>query len=176
MYRIPTLAVALAGFTCLVGCSDPQDSGTSQAAASSSSTPQWLLTNVPLDAVDINQTKQSAVEGDTVTLRGVIGGRVDPLATDSAVFVMMDVNLTNPCLAEDDHCSAPWDYCCTTAGDKAANNATVILVGENGEAVVENLRDFGIEPLDTVIVTGVVEPRPTKDVLTVKASSLYRVD
>lgn len=174
MYRTPTLALALAGFTCLVGCSESTESEATRTADSSSTTPAWLLTNAPTVAVDINQTKQSAVAGDTVTIRGVIGGRVDPLATDSAVFVMMDANLTNPCLAEDDHCSTPWDYCCTPASDKALNNATVMMVDETGEAIAENLRDYGIEPLDTVIVTGVVEPRPSDDVLIVKATGLYR--
>ena len=135
---------------------------------------EWLLDAAPENVVDIAATKILAAEGDEITLRGIIGGRMDAMNDEAAFFVMMDAGLTNPCLADDDHCPTPWDYCCMPLDTINANNATVRLVGAGGGMREINLRDHGFRELDEVIVVGTVGPRPTEQVLTISATKIYR--
>src|SRR6056297_2161091 len=93
---------------------------------------QWRLASMPADAQGVKSVKDAAAEGDTVTVRGIIGGRKDALSKDSAFFVMVDPSLENICTSEDDHCPTPWDYCCAMPGDVQANSATVQLVDADG--------------------------------------------
>ena len=177
MYCKALTTLAVVSLALSVGCSESTESTGTASAGGADTALAWLLASAPEGVVDINATKQTAVAGDTVTLRGIIGGRVEPLATDSAVFVMMDVNLYNNCTAlNDDHCPTPWDYCCATPEDKLANNATVQIVDAAGVGIAANLRDHDINPLDTVVVTGTVDPRPSTDVLIIKATSIYKAD
>lgn len=173
------LTVATLTILTLAGCSESSDPTKQAGDATTTSTdrPNWLLTAQPQTPQDIKAVKATALEGDTVTLRGIIGGRLEPLATDAAVFVMMDVNLHNRCVAaDDDHCPTPWDYCCATSEDITANSATVQIIDSDGAPVEANLRDFGIEPLDTVTVVGTVQPRSSTEVLVIKATSIYSAD
>jgi len=172
-----SLLVALAGaLTLFAACEDSSQTAqnTGPADAPASAKPAWLLTSAPAGAIDVSDAKSSASEGDDIVLRGIIGGRVDVLTEDSATFVIMDTGLENACVAEDDHCPTPWDYCCATADDLAANNATIQLVDDSGAPLDVNLVAAGLEPLDQVVVVGKVGPRPTGQVLTVRASGVHR--
>ncbi len=174
-------ALALAGALAACGqSSDPAATTTNASDAKNAPTqpgasPDWLLASMPESVADVAVAKQIASEGDEIVLRGVIGGRVDAMSEDSAVFVMMDANVDNPCLADDDHCPTPWDYCCTPGEQKIANSATVQLVDDDGRPMRLDLRDHGIGPLDTVVVVGSVAPRPSQQVLTVRATKIHRV-
>ncbi|MEQ8843292.1 MAG: hypothetical protein RIB58_00435 [Phycisphaerales bacterium] len=176
-----TLNIALALFAgcalTLTGCNENSSStstgGSSGAAPTSSA---WRLASMPDGAVNVRQAKDSAAEGDTVTIRGLIGGRKDALATDTATFVMIDTDVHNPCVADgDDHCPTPWDYCCTPLEDRQANMATVQLVDQSGAPMEFDLSAQGISPLDEVVVVGTVAARPSPQVLTIRATGLHRV-
>lgn len=171
MRSIVTLA-ALALITTLGACkpSSPQAS-----APISKDSPAWLLTSTPGDAVEVSQVKASAKEGDEVVLRGRIGGRKDPMSTDTALFVLMDTSVPSCKDMEGETCTTPWDYCCEAPETLAANNATVQLVGDDGSVMKLDLAKYGFEPLDEVIVVGTVGPRPSEQVLTVRASGIHRV-
>jgi hypothetical protein len=167
---VPLVAV----LAVLAGCGG--SGGESPDAAATPGDPAWLLAEMPGSVADVAIAKRIAAEGDEIVLRGVIGGRLDAMSEDAAFFVMMDANLDNPCVtAADDHCATPWDYCCTPSKDKVANSATVQLVDASGAPLRVDLRDFGIEPLDTVVVVGSVAARPSAEVLTVRATRLHRV-
>lgn len=165
MYRLA--AVLIAALLPLAACS-PEDS-TAPAAAS------WRLASMPEGPVGVRHAKENAAEGDTVAVRGIIGGRKDAIGAESAVFIMMDPNLENVCVSEDDHCATPWDYCCARPEDIQANSATVQLVGEDGQPLAINLTAQGISPLDEVVVVGTVAARPSPQVLTIRATGLHRV-
>lgn len=168
MRSINSLAlVLLAAALPLAACS--QDNAGAPAAAT------WRLASMPEGPVGVRHAKDHAAEGDTVAVRGIIGGRKDAIGADSAVFIMMDPDLENSCLADDDHCPTPWDYCCTPSGDIQANSATVQLVGEDGKPLAINLATQGIRPLDEVVVVGTVAARPSPQVLTIRATGLHRV-
>lgn len=164
---IPAVAVCL-----LTACG--KDTSSYDSSTNTNEQPAWLLVDAPENPSDIGQIKETAKAGDEVVLRGVIGGRIDALSTNSALFVLVDIGVENVCTSGDDHCATPWDYCCATPEVLTANNATVQLVDDSGSTITIDLRSKGIAPLDTVIIAGVVGPRPTGDVLMVKATSIYK--
>jgi len=176
------VGLALVGAVGLVGCDGGSEGGSATSAGSgavssggSTESPAWMLASAPADAVGVASAKGSAREGETVAVRGIIGGRKDALSTAGALFVMMDTGLDNPCVtAEDDHCPTPWDYCCTPPDQIMANSATVLLVDDAGKTLPLDLRTFGIEPLDEVVVVGTVAARPSADVLTIMATGIHR--
>ena len=160
----------------LVACKEeaaPTTTGTTGSAAPA--TANWRLASMPADAQGVKAVKDTAVEGDTVTVRGIIGGRKDALSADSAFFVMVDPDLENVCVGEDEHCATPWDYCCATPDDIQTNSATVQLVDAEGTPLELDLGSQGISPLDEVVVVGTVAARPSPQVLTIRATGLHRV-
>ena len=172
MYRIVSILLIAAVACLLTACGEGISS--SESSTNTKAQPSWLLASAPADPSGIGETKKTAKAGDKVVLRGVIGGRVDAMSNDTALLVLMDTGVENGCTSKGDNCATPWDYCCATPEDLAANNATVQLVDESGAPIAIDLRTKGIAPLDTVIIVGVVGPRPTEDVLVVKATSIYK--
>ncbi|MEO1279151.1 MAG: hypothetical protein AAFV77_09360 [Planctomycetota bacterium] len=158
----------------LTGCSESTETGSSSTGTAPTSM-EWKLASMPEGAVNVTDAKASATEGDTVTVRGIIGGRVDALSAETATFVMVDVALENPCISDDDHCSTPWDYCCSPSEDIQASSATVLLVDAEGKAMAFDLATQGVSPLDEVVVVGTVAARPSEHVLTIRATGLHRV-
>jgi len=166
--------LAACGLT-IAGCNEKTESTSGGSSSAAPSSMEWRLASIPEGAVGVQQAKTTVSEGDAVTVRGIIGGRMDALSTDSATFVMVDSKLENACVSEDDHCSTPWDYCCAMPEDIQANSATVQLVDGAGKPMEFDLSTQGISPLDEVVVVGTVAARPTEQVLTIRASGLYRV-
>lgn len=176
MHRIIPLA-SIAGL-CLGVAACSESSSTEGGGSSTSSAPvssEWRLASMPADAQGVKAVKDVAAEGDTVAVRGIIGGRVDAMGEDSAFFVMVDPSLENACVSDDDHCKTPWDYCCAMPEDVQANSATVQLVDAEGNPLQFDLAGQGISPMDEVVVVGTVAARPTPDVLTIRATGLHRV-
>jgi hypothetical protein len=160
----------------LGACKKSSESTSESTAAPAPETKAtWQLASMPSGAVEIADAKSSVAEGEQIVLRGRIGGRKDPMSADSGVFVMMDAAIPSCADLEGDACKTPWDYCCETPELLAANNATVQIVDENGAPLEIDLASHGYKPLDEVVVVGTVAPRPTEQVLTIKASGLYRV-
>jgi hypothetical protein len=158
----------------LAGC----DKASSEKAVETTATTEkaqpieWILTSEPQGAISITEAKANGKEGDTVILRGRIGGRHSPISADSPVFTVIDLQLEYCGQNEDDGCSTPWDYCCETPGTIASNSATVQIVGEGSVNPVA----AGLEALDEVILIGTVGPRPTEEVFTIRATGVYLAD
>lgn len=119
----------------------------------------FFLSEAPADAKDLSDARKN---GDlkpvhTVTLRGVIGGSKEPFVAGRAVFTLMGAAL-KPCNANpDDHCKTPWDYCCETKADIAANSATVRVADAKGNPLRTDLKGrAGVKELSEIIVTGTV--------------------
>lgn len=174
-----TRTIAIASLTGLAlglaACQEEAASTTGDSSSSAATTAEWKLASMPADAQGVKAVKDSAEEGDTVAVRGIIGGRMDALSKDSAFFVMVDSGVHNECVGEDEHCSTPWDYCCALPEEVNANSATVQLVDAEGNPLEFDLSGQGISPLDEVVVVGTVAARPTQEVLTIRATGLHRV-
>jgi len=176
--RFFTTTLALAVAVTLIGCSedgsDTSATTTTTTTTTEPASPVWILASNPGGAQSVTEARAGAKEGDTITIRGIIGGRVDAMSDEAGVFIIMDETVPNGCVDDGgDHCKTPWDYCCTTQDEKLANSASIQLVGDDGRTIAKNLRDFGIEELDRVVIVGAVGARPTENVLNIRASGIF---
>jgi len=165
------LAALLLLATSVTGCGEQNTTLPDSTAGS----PGWLVEAAPADAVSVKQAKASSEAGDTITMRGRIGGRMEPIAGDSPVFTVMDLSVPSCADIGEDHCPKPWDYCCEAPESVRENAATVQIIGADGTPVSTSLTDAGLAPLDEVIVMGRVGARPSPDTLTIQASQVHRV-
>ncbi len=156
------LGVGMAVFA-LAGCGE-----SSSVSAGAGAEASWVLASEPEGALSVSAAKLTAVEGQTITVVGRIGGRVEPLSADSPAFVIVDLEVPH-CgeMGEDDHCATPWDYCCEPTDNLRANSATVQILGDVGPVA------GGLEPMDEVVVVGEVGARPSPDVLTIRATGVH---
>ena len=136
------------------------------------STPDWLLTQAPSNSVDVAAAKRSVTEGQTIVIRGRIGGSANPITLESGVLLLMDPAIP-PCSDNpSDACVIPWDYCCETPDTKIANTATIQLRDASGTPIA--LTPTDLAPLDTLIIIGTVGPRPNKETLMIYATNIYK--
>jgi len=133
---------------------------------------ELFLGAAPDDPRPIHELKQSTEPGDEVTVRAVIGGRVDPIVRGRASATIVDAEVNNTCLIGDDHCKTPWDYCCEPRERVTANMATLQVVDADGRVVEADLASR-LPPLSTVVARGIVGPRPTSEALTINATGVY---
>lgn len=178
--RTLTLILSLAGALSLGACGGESDSASTGGAHTdttpeASATSTFLLASAPEGAVGIVEAKASAKAGDEVAVRGKIGGRIEPMSTESAVFIMMDLSEQNCDQLHADRCPTPWDYCCTPKDQITAKSCTVQLVDADGKPLAVDLAEAGLEPLDEVVVVGAVAPRPNETVLVIRATGVHRV-
>lgn len=171
---LATLAIG-AAFT-LGGCGGSPAGEASSPDAASRSSEAWLLDAEPAGAVDVREAKSSAQEGDEIVLVGRIGGRKEPMSEGSPVFLLIDLEIPHCGQLEGDACKTPWDYCCEPRDSLVANSATVQLIEADGASSSADLSAAGLAPLDEVVVVGTVAPRPSEDVMLVRATSIYRRD
>jgi hypothetical protein len=174
MIRIACVSALVLSLAACEESSAPTAGAPGGQPAPATDSPTWLLASMPEGAVGVAEAKPTAAEGERVVLHGRIGGRKDPLSSDSAVFIIMDPEVPSCADMEGDHCATPWDYCCETQESITASNATVQLVGSDGAPLAIDLGKHGFEPLDEVVVVGTVAPRPNEQTLIVKATGVYR--
>lgn len=171
-HPITCLAVAIG--LMLTGCGETETSAPQTAPSSSHNDgANWQLADAPADAIDVALAKGIAAQGDKVTIRGKIGGRMEPISLESGVFVLMDPAIPSCADMENDGCSTPWDYCCESPETIMTNAATVQLRNASGDPL--RLEDGDLSPLDTVIVVGEVGPRANEQVMVILATGVYKV-
>ncbi len=171
MLKSSTIALIASTLMVLSGCQDTSNSSQTQAPSSTqATTPTWVLTSAPAGDVSVTEAKASASEGDQIVIRGRIGGRRSPISSESPIFTIVDLELEYCGQFSADGCRTPWDYCCETPETLTMNSATVQVQGSEVD-----LTAAGLEPLDEVVLIGVVGPRPDQQVLTIRATGLYSV-
>lgn len=164
---LPALLL-LALFT-LTACSGEEQTETGEAA----SLPDTIfLSEAPEGIQAISSLKTTANEGDVVVVRVVVGGTEHPMVKGRASAAIIDAAIENPCLGEDDHCTTPWDYCCSPQESRTANLATLQITDDAGKVLKAELAPR-IEPLTTLVIKGLVGPRPDEQVLTINAQGIY---
>jgi len=128
------------------------------------------------DGLAVKAVKERARTGDRVTIVGRIGGSVQPFVADRAVFTIVDPALPSCADGGDsDHCATPWDYCCEDRSSLRSATATIEIVDAAGEPLPIGLRSVqGLEPLETIAVTGLVADRNDQGLLIVRAERIER--
>jgi hypothetical protein len=151
----------------VVGCDrdgKPASSASAPAtpAVATASLPADLIATTPPDgAQDVSAVKKTAKDGDAVVVRGKIGGSEQPIAKNRALMTILDASLKTCDTIPGDKCPTPWDACCESSEARAANSATVQVVGTNGKPLTGTLENAGgIKPLKNVIVAGIVRIAP----------------
>ncbi len=149
------------------------------AAQEAGGLPSGLLTETaPADAKSVVEAKSEAKPGETVTLRGRIGGVIKPLSDGAAIAVLADEKAVTACsdMAKDDHCKTPWDYCCEDPDALRAAIATMQIRDTGGKVVRTGLRGLGgLKELSTIIVRGVVDEASEGGALIVNAQEIHVV-
>lgn len=175
MIKQITAFAVLVAMVAAVGCKEEPAAPASTPQASAAALPADLLaTAAPQGAKAVNDVRASARDGDQVIIRGIVGGRTDPIAANRAVFTIVDPAL--PLCGADDACKTPWDACCEPTGEIAASSATVQVVDASGSPLKAGLAGLGgLAPLKQVIITGQYRPSPDGKAVTINAQSLYVV-
>ncbi len=136
--------------------------------------PAGMITKGPATGTGVAAAKLTAKQGETITLVGRIGGSEDPFVADRAVFTIVDPSLKSCAdMADPDHCTTPWDYCCEERGSLKRSTATIEFAGADGRPLKGSIRGMsGLDPLATVAVTGTVTERNDAGVLVVRATKV----
>ena len=134
-----------------------------------------IITNKPNDVMSITTAKAELKAGQAITVKGRIGGRVDPFITGRAAMILADSEALTACDAKaDDHCSTPWDFCCEETAAVANATAFVQIMGDDGRVLGHELRGIGgLQAGSYVIVQGTIDDQPTGDNLVVNAQHIY---
>jgi hypothetical protein len=175
MFSNSTIVLVASSILLTAGCGSDETTANTEGGPHGSEPVAWILSAEPAGAQGVAAAKLSVVEGEAVTLRGKIGGRKDPLSTDSAVFVIMDTAIPSCADNPDDKCTTPWDYCCETPDTITANNASIMLVDGDGKPLPVDIAEFGFSALDEIVIVGTVRPRPSDAVLAINATGIYKV-
>lgn len=132
----------------------------------------YLLQQEPSGAQEVIAVRESAKDGDEITIVGRIGGEANPWIDGRAAFTIVDGSLKACSDIPGDQCAKPWDYCCET--DKLPTARALVKVVDGDGAVVEAdaRKLLQVKELSTVIVQGKAK-RDDAGNLTVLASGIF---
>lgn len=180
LLHIFAIAALLAGAAVLPGCDDEASDGAPTASAATSAQAALLpegfvLASAPDGARGVAETRSAAQEGETVVVRGVIGGREEPIAPNRAILTLLDESVkTCDRMSEDDGCKTPWDACCEAPEVISANSLAVQVVDAQGRVLEGSLAGAGgLAPLSRVVVVGRYRPSPDGQAAVLEATRLY---
>lgn len=164
--------LVLAGM--LVGC-DGNDASQASSGGPADKLPAGLfLSAAPEGVRDVNAVKSAAKDGDRVIVRGIIGGRKDPIAANRAILTMIDTSLATCDKTPGDTCPTPWDVCCESQETITAGSVTVQIVGPDGRPLRVGLDSApGVAPLREIIVVGEARRHGDGANLLINASGIY---
>lgn len=154
LFLAPVIALFIAS------CGNPEPDTAAPTAADQATQEMALPSdlfrdNAPADAVSVTEARAEAEAGERITLTGYIGGRVEPFTEGRAIFLLADSENAPACT---DECSTPWDACCTSSDQIAANSATIQVVDAEGKLLPVTLKGKkGLEPGATVTVAGTIQ-------------------
>jgi hypothetical protein len=133
----------------------------------------FILGAVPEGSKMVEEVKKAAKKGDTVVIRGRIGGSVEPFVDGRAVFTIVGPGIKSCAEEPDDPCKTPWDYCCETKADIVLHSATVQVLDGAGKPLKIGMKGrSGLKELSDVSVVGKVMSMEGK-AMVVQATGLY---
>jgi hypothetical protein len=119
--------------------------------------------------------KAGVKDGDEVVVRGMVGGREDPVAAGEATVTLLDAaTVTCDKMGMDkDACKTPWDACCDK--DLPAKIATVQVLGADGKPLKASLASAGVQPMKQLVVAGKARVPADGKGLVIEASKIHVV-
>lgn len=116
-----------------------------------------LLDKAPEIAPDVVDAKKGLKKGDTIVLKGRIGGSKDPFVKERAVFTLIGRGPKACNEIPGDKCPIPWDYCCTPRNEITAHSATVQIVDAKGMPLRTDIKGrWAIKELSELVIVGTV--------------------
>ncbi len=157
--KLNALVAIVLGSLAVAGCerdkppvAPPPPQPTAASAALSAS---LIVQQQPEGAKDLAAVKKQAKAGESVVVRGRVGGRNDPIAADRAILTLLDLSVPTCEKSPMDKCPTPWDACCETPETLLSNTATIQAVDAAGQPLKTTLRGLGgIEPAKELVVSG----------------------
>ncbi len=178
VFGLTCIWAALFSISMIIGCDGSDD--TSQATGAGGSVKASLpvgffLTAAPGKPVAVQQLKGAVQPGDEAIVRVVVGGEKNVFVEDRAIVKVIDASVENPCLAPDDSCQTPWDYCCTPAEELQAHRATVKVTDAQDKTLKLGLKGQGqIKELTTLVVKGIVAAGSDDRNLIINAQCIFQ--
>lgn len=176
---LPVLAAfgvaSFLAFSCSGG-GDPAPSGESSQAAADVLDSSLVVASAPDGAaLSVVEARTSAKPGEVITLRGKVGGRMEPFVEGRALLVLADEKAIASCDENpDDSCETPWDYCCETPEALKASTATIQVLDGEDKVAKAGLKGFhGIKELSVLVVRGTVDAGSGDELLVVNADEIY---
>jgi hypothetical protein len=169
LVTVPVLAAL-----CSCDRSSPPPATAPPASTAGATIPDSLfLASAPAEAKPLEEVKATAKPGDTVVLRGRVGGSEAPFVDGRAVLTLVGAGLAACSDDPEDTCKTPWDYCCETPDQIAAHSATIQVADKDGQPVKTGLKGLhGLKELSDITVAGTVA-QAEGGVLIVSASGVY---
>jgi len=132
-----------------------------------------ILTEEPENVKNVADAKKDVSAGETVAVRGRIGGSSRPFVDGRAVFTIVG---EGPLACSDipgDACKMPWDYCCVPRNEIRKHSATIQIVDENGAPLRTSIKGRrGIRELSDLTIVGTVVST-ARGSLILKAEGIY---
>lgn len=157
----------------------PASGGPAASAGEQDALPASLtLASEPEGSRSVSEVRSGASEGDTVVVRGVVGGREEPIAENRAILTLLDesVQTCDQMEMSGDGCQTPWDACCVPQETIAAKSATVQVVDAEGRPLKASLASIAnLAPLSRIVVVGKYHPTADGQAATIEAQGIYVV-
>ena len=169
-------AILAAGLHLACDDGDADQSASKSGASAQAKLPEGLLlASAPEGAHGVSETRSAAGEGQTVVVRGVVGGREEPIAQNRAILTLLDESVkTCDRMDTDDGCTTPWDACCEAPETIAQNSLAVQVVDAQGRVLEGSLAGAGgLKPLARVVVVGKYRPSPDGQSAIVEATGIF---
>lgn len=136
----------------------------------------FIVSDLPSNAKPVQDWKGDAKPGDTIALRGRIGGSKKPMLDGRAMFTIIGPGPKACNEIPGDKCAFPWDYCCEPRASLTAHAATVQVLGPDGKTLPVGLKGVaGIKELSDLVVVGKVARADKSGVLVVNATGIHIV-
>ncbi len=175
-----TLMFALVLVAASISGCDRTDEPTASASGSPTSAAAALpaglfLTQSPsAEVADVAQVVAEGQDGQSVMVRGLVGGRRDPFVANRAVMLLTDVNTMSCHAAGDTGCPTPWDYCCVPREQLQGKTLSVQVSDTDGQPLRTTLQDAGgLKPFAIVVVQGIVRRHADSGLLAIDASRIH---
>jgi hypothetical protein len=171
--------VAVAGLACTFsvwGCKRGGEASPSPtAAAPAVALPAGLFAAAaPTGAKSVKEAKAAAEVGQSLVVKGRIGGGRDPFGGGIALFTLVDVALPTCKEMPGDTCKTPWDYCCEPPDNLTAHALTVQVVGADGKPLKTSLKGVNrLDPLAMVTVEGKVSQKLEGNIIVLDAAHIF---
>jgi len=167
------IAITLSSFL-LLSCTGEKENSSAEEPASSPLS-GIFLNEKPGEAITVTEVRVTAKPGDSVVVEGKIAGVMNPFTEGYASVVLANEDLKTCDLIPGDECPTPWDACCVAPEQLKEQRITIQVPGEDGLPVAEGLKGVnGLEEMDLLVVTGVVNESSTDENLVLDLTGIYR--